>query len=186
MRNLKWYIPSFYGDIQLERLGPKSCKLTTTDLSRTEKDALRSLHRKARRWRWITQPTDLSQPQTIILATSIEKASLVLARALKSNRTIVSAVRFADDTMLEVNEPDAEARRQILEMALRQRQVAEPLDVEELVACTEGFSCADIENLVKRAASVGFLRAIKGVGPRGLTRTDFDKVLDPERQAPAG
>ncbi len=56
------------------------------------------------------------------------------------------------DRVLFVPPPDAEARRTILELQLRDRPIERDLDLRELVRRTSGFSGADLRNLVDTAA----------------------------------
>jgi transitional endoplasmic reticulum ATPase len=60
---------------------------------------------------------------------------------------------------VEVPRPDAEARRKILAVHTRDRPLTEAVDLDALVAQTEGYSGADLEALVRTAS----LRAIRDV-----------------------
>lgn len=106
----KWFIPSFHGDINLERLSDTSCQVNKTDLTPQEKEALHKLSIFAEKKKWLTGPaSQLAELTPTMLNAPIEKVAKALAKSLKPKRTIISAVRFSDGTMEEHREsiPDS-------------------------------------------------------------------------------
>jgi len=65
------------------------------------------------------------------------------------DRAILRPGRF--DRLIEVPEPDAEGREQILRIHTRDMNVADDVDFERLAERTEGFSGADLESLSTEA-----------------------------------
>ncbi|MDR1741640.1 MAG: CDC48 family AAA ATPase [Synergistaceae bacterium] len=63
---------------------------------------------------------------------------------------LLSASRF--ELLLEIPMPDAKARRDIFEIALRGKALAPDVDIAALAAATEGRSGADIASICRRAA----------------------------------
>ncbi|MEM4295745.1 MAG: CDC48 family AAA ATPase [Candidatus Anstonellales archaeon] len=55
------------------------------------------------------------------------------------------------DKIIEVPLPDAETRKKIFEVHMRKMPISKDVNMNELVNLTEGFSGADIENLVREA-----------------------------------
>jgi hypothetical protein len=98
-----WLVPSFYGDIRLVSTGPKSCTVVTEKLTEREKEALRSLEKKAKDKRWITAKGSLLDPKTDVQA-PLDKVAQALAKVLKPGRKIVSAVKFVSGRMEEITE----------------------------------------------------------------------------------
>ena len=73
--------------------------------------------------------------------------------------------------------PDAEARQFMIEKSMKNVPVAKDFDVGKIVAKTELFSGADIEELCDRAKDEPLLKAIEEDKVVLVTNTDFDKVL---------
>lgn len=96
-----WLVPSFYGDIRLTSTSPKTCLLVAEKLTVRETEALRLLESKARSKGWIGPSVSFSEGEFEIAA-PINRISQALAKALKPERTIISAVRFANGTIEEV------------------------------------------------------------------------------------
>lgn len=96
-----WLVPSFYGDIRLTSTSPKTCLLVAEKLTVRETEALRLLEPKARSKGWIGPSVSFSEGEFEIAA-PISRISQALAKALKPERTIVSAVKFANGTIEEV------------------------------------------------------------------------------------
>ena len=99
----KWLIPSFYGDIRLASTSDKTCTLIAEKLTAKERAALLVLEPRARAKGWILPDVSFVEGETMIKA-PISKVSIALAKALKTNRQIVSAVKFSDGKMTEVTE----------------------------------------------------------------------------------
>jgi transitional endoplasmic reticulum ATPase len=58
------------------------------------------------------------------------------------------------DRLLEIPIPDNNTRKQILQIHLKQKQLASDVDIDKLVALTDGFTGAEIESLVNASAIV--------------------------------
>jgi AAA+ superfamily predicted ATPase len=93
------------------------------------------------------------------------------------------------DRKVHIGAPDADDRREIFRVHLEEKKTAGRLDLDELVAATEGFSGADIAAVVEQAGQAAGSRAIDAAdgAPRpadvtGITQTDLlDEVgqVDP-------
>jgi transitional endoplasmic reticulum ATPase len=68
------------------------------------------------------------------------------------------------DEIVRVDRPDAAARRAILSVHLRDKPTAETLDLDGLVAATDGFSGADLAACCQRAALDAMRPAIQAAG----------------------
>lgn len=97
-----WYIPSFYGDIQVIPTGPTTCKVITANLTTNERSALDRLQATAAKKGWLTGPKGLDWKQVTELNAPVEKVAGVLARALKPDRKVLSAVKFSDGSIEEI------------------------------------------------------------------------------------
>jgi proteasome regulatory subunit len=87
------------------------------------------------------------------------------------DRAILRPGRF--DRLIEVPDPDEEARRRILEIHTRDMSVAGDVDFDELAGETAGKSGADIESLTTEAG----MFAIRD-GRTEVRQSDFDDALD--------
>lgn len=65
------------------------------------------------------------------------------------------------DDLIAVPRPNAEARRAILHVHLRDKPTANAVDLEAVVAATDGFSGADLEAVCRRAALEAIRPAIR-------------------------
>ena len=103
------YIPSFYGDVRLEKLDEHSCRLITEKVTDLEKKALELLLRQASKKGWLISPSGAlfsSGTLKTELSAPIDKVAKQLARTLKPTRKIVTAVRFSNGQMEEIVEPE--------------------------------------------------------------------------------
>ncbi|MDO8563432.1 MAG: AAA family ATPase, partial [Nanoarchaeota archaeon] len=78
------------------------------------------------------------------------------------------------DRVILVDVPDAESRKKIFEVHLKNTPLAKDIDMVEMVKLTEGFVGADIESLVREAA-MNALR--KDMSAKEVTRADFDDAM---------
>lgn len=111
---VKWYLPSFYGDIKLESQGDKRTMLTIHGLSPEEEHAMGILKKKAMekgvfKEPWATADALASlnlrntvSEQKLVLEASITDVQKVLAKALKPGRKKISAVKFSGGKIEEV------------------------------------------------------------------------------------
>jgi cell division protease FtsH len=87
------------------------------------------------------------------------------------------------DRRVVVHTPDVNERKAIFQIYIKDKPVAETVDVDLLARRTPGFSGADIENLVNEAALIAARRKKKRIEP-----DDFDEAADkviagPERKS---
>lgn len=82
------------------------------------------------------------------------------------------------DERIYVGLPDEDARRGILERNLRGIPCKETIDLNLLVDSTNGYNCADIVQLVKKAKSFPLARERMGRKNEGLTMEDFAIALE--------
>ncbi len=81
------------------------------------------------------------------------------------------------DTRVYVGLPDATARFRLLEIHFGDRPADEDLDFGELCDKLEGYSGADIRNIIQRAAAIPFTDAIGGRDPRPINMQDLESVI---------
>lgn len=96
-----WFLPSFYGDVRLERRGD-STLVIVEKVTLAEKQALENLSRTAIKKGWATDP--VSPRGKTLLGAPIDKVSKLLSKLLKPGRKLVTAVRFADGKLEELQE----------------------------------------------------------------------------------
>ncbi len=95
-----WYVPSFYGDVRIERVDNNTSKLIAAELSPLESEAMTKLEEHARSKGWWSGDASLGEGEHI-LKCPVERVSKKLASLLKSGRKIVSAVMFSGGEMRE-------------------------------------------------------------------------------------
>jgi hypothetical protein len=122
---IKWYLPTFYGDIRLESQAKERTMVTLHGLTPEERVAMEKLLTRAAesgitKSRWATDQEinaiDLrrtSGEQKILLQASITSVHKVLAKALKPERKKLSVVKFSGGKIEEVTE----ATQGLIEMA---------------------------------------------------------------------
>lgn len=101
----QWMVPSFYGDLRLEALEKKRCKLIVEQATMAELAALMSLQATAASKGWCGPGTVLKEGVTT-LAAPIEKVARVLAKVLKPGKETVSAVRISGGKIEEIRHSD--------------------------------------------------------------------------------
>ncbi|MBP3431963.1 MAG: ATP-binding protein [Clostridia bacterium] len=84
--------------------------------------------------------------------------------------------RFSQKIYLPL--PDAAARKYMLEKNMKRVPVAKDFNIDRIVAQTENYSGADIEELCDRAKDEPLLQAIATDKVVLVTNEDFDRVLD--------
>lgn len=101
-----WYIPSFYGDVRLEAVGKSQCRVIAEKTTEREREALKTLAEVASKRRWLpTSKVPLFSDLGILkttLGAPIDKVAKQLAKLLKPNRKIISAVQFKDGGIEEI------------------------------------------------------------------------------------
>jgi len=89
------------------------------------------------------------------------------------------------DRRVVLDRPDANGRKQILEVHAKGKPVSDDVDLGAVAKLTPGFSGADIENLVNEAAILAARRDKKATGMAEL-RESVEKVMaGPERKSRA-
>jgi SpoVK/Ycf46/Vps4 family AAA+-type ATPase len=83
--------------------------------------------------------------------------------------------RFSQKIYLPL--PDAPARKFMLEKNMKNVPISEDFDIDKIVAQTENYSGADIEELCDRAKDEPLLQAIATDSVVKVTNADFDRVL---------
>jgi hypothetical protein len=123
--SLKWYLPTFHGDILLTRKDPQTTLVRVFELTDMEEKALDILRQRATRkgtfsasqWADEKEFAPVSNPQyrtkdglVITLKAKIEDVEKVLAKALNpKGRPLFTAVKFTDGSIEKVHRvPDAE------------------------------------------------------------------------------
>lgn len=123
VKSFLWFLPTFHGDIRLESKGKRLTSLHAFELTPTEKEAMKALRTRAlkepsllsrSKTPWATEKdfpslTSGAYPSyrtkegvTIELKAPIEEVQAVLAKGLKPNRKLLSAVMFANGKMAEI------------------------------------------------------------------------------------
>ena len=94
------------------------------------------------------------------------------------------------DRRIVVDRPEVDARRAILDVHVRDKPMAEDVELEEVARNTPGFSGADLENLVNEAALNATRRGVEAIHADDFAMA-YDKVvlgdvretkLDPEEK----
>ncbi len=78
------------------------------------------------------------------------------------------------DRVILVDVPDAESRRKIFEVHLKNTPLFQDVKIDELVKQTDGYVGADIESLVREAAMNALRRDMQ---TKEVTRKDFEEAL---------
>src|SRR5690606_7900893 len=80
------------------------------------------------------------------------------------------------DRHIEVDLPDKRARKQILQLHMRNKPLDEKVDLDKVAAETFGFSGAQLESLANEAAIYALRDGEKKIGPQHLSAA-IDKVM---------
>lgn len=100
------FIPTFHGDVRLERIDAKSTKVIVAKATHTEAEGLRALAEYAVKKNWLGSTDEAvvaaGKSGEFTLKVDIKKASARLAKVLKPGREVVTVVRFADGKMEEI------------------------------------------------------------------------------------
>jgi hypothetical protein len=112
---LTWYLPSFYGDIRLERVSNGETRLILVGLSSTEKVAVKALMAEAKRTGITKQPwasdkilngidLDTTTEQSIVLSAPISKVQKALEKPMKPGRDCLSVVRYKNGSIEQITD----------------------------------------------------------------------------------
>jgi transitional endoplasmic reticulum ATPase len=110
---------------------------------------------------------------------SANNANLLVMAATNAPWSVDAALRRPGrfDRVLFVPPPDEAARLEILRLHLRERPVGKDIDLGDLARKTNGFSGADLLDLVERAAETPLLEAMRGGDVRPMQKSDFAAAL---------
>jgi transitional endoplasmic reticulum ATPase len=82
--------------------------------------------------------------------------------------------------VIYIGEPDRKTRTEILKLHLKNRPYAKSLPIGRIGRMTEGYSPADLAQLVEAAATIPWLEAYKGGPERAIVFKDFIKATSGE------
>ncbi len=108
------YIPSFYGDVRLELANDTDhTRVIVERSSQREREALYKMAQLAEKKAWLGDADEMSALVTgsdgaVVLKAPLLKVSAELTKLLKPQRSIVTAVKYADGRMVEVQGSGAE------------------------------------------------------------------------------
>ena len=118
----------------------------------------------------------------------------VLAATNRPDRVDSALLRFGRfETTIEIGLPDLDSRREILRVHLREKPIADDIDVETLADRTTGFSGADIAALCSVAARHAIRRTVQSPENQDgkqadlkITAADIQLALDATNKQLAG
>ncbi len=82
------------------------------------------------------------------------------------------------DKVIYIPPPDLPSREQIIKIHLKGKFAEKDIDTAEIARRSDGFSGADLANLVREASSLGLERALETKKPQPITQKDLMAVLD--------
>jgi SpoVK/Ycf46/Vps4 family AAA+-type ATPase len=92
------------------------------------------------------------------------------------DEAILRPGRFDHCVFVEL--PDADARRHIIEQRLIGRPIGDDVRVDEIISQTDGYSGADVANLIETAARRAFLSSLQSTNDdRSISRSDLMESL---------
>jgi hypothetical protein len=123
-----WLIPSYHGDIKLEKEGPNKTLLRAYELTASEQIAMEKLRDKATSKRLVGKPWAKASAflpltnaayrttdgVTIHLDAKIEDVQRIIVKAMKPERKLLMAVRFTDGKVEELHSVKNEGSVEIL------------------------------------------------------------------------
>ncbi|KAI8930133.1 P-loop containing nucleoside triphosphate hydrolase protein [Entophlyctis helioformis] len=92
---------------------------------------------------------------------------------------IDEALRRRLEKRIYIPLPDAESRRELLKLNLKEIKVADDIDLEELAAKIEGYSGADITNICRDASMMSMRKRIRGLTPEQIRAIPKDELEAP-------
>lgn len=87
------------------------------------------------------------------------------------------------DELFYIDLPDRKARRKILEINLKDRPLADDVNLDELADMLEGYSGADIRNACENTAQAAFLDSVRSDVDRAITHADLKKTIKKTRKS---
>lgn len=82
------------------------------------------------------------------------------------------------DKVIYVPPPDLESRKEIIKIHLKDKFTGNDIDTIKIAEMTDGFSGADLANLVREASSFGLERALETKKPEPIVMSDIQHILD--------
>lgn len=79
--------------------------------------------------------------------------------------------------------PDFESRMQIFQIHMKERPMAEDIDIRKLSEMTDGYSSADIAQICEESADMPLMEALDGKPPRKIDMDDFQRVLESRKSS---
>jgi hypothetical protein len=152
----RWFVPSFWGDIRLEPADDgKACIVIAEKLNDGEKKALADLEAQAHKKQWLLASAAITEGMTRIEA-PMAKVAKVIAKVLKPDRKLVSAIVFADGQMVqhERHETAAAAEAAIPDKVLPPARAKPPKAGTTVAAPRLGCPAPDFENAELKAQRV--------------------------------
>ncbi len=104
------YIPSFYGDVRLELANdPDHTRVIVERSSQREREALYKMAQLAEKKAWLGSANEMvaictGSDGAVVLKAPLLKVSKELTKLLKPQRSIVTAVKYADGRIVEVQD----------------------------------------------------------------------------------
>jgi len=108
-----------------------------------------------------------------------QNAKMLVMAATNAPWAVDAALRRPGrfDRVMFIPPPDESARLEILRLHLRERPVHSDVNIGEIAKKTNGFSGADLFDLVDRATEYPLTEAIRTGGMRPVNKDDFAKAL---------
>ncbi|MGB0716354.1 MAG: ATP-binding protein, partial [Phycisphaerae bacterium] len=82
------------------------------------------------------------------------------------------------DSIIYVGLPDPPARIRLLEIHFGDRPLDDDVDFGKLCDQLEGYSGADIKNIIQQSAQIPFMEAIGGGDPRPIRMADVETIIE--------
>ncbi len=113
----------------------------------------------------LTEMDGLQELNDIVIVAATNRPDIIDTALLRPGRF---------DRIILVPAPDAESRKKIFSVHLRGMSLEKDVDIDELVAKTEGYVGADIEAVCREAA---ILQLRKDITAKRVSRTAFEEAL---------
>jgi katanin p60 ATPase-containing subunit A1 len=107
---------------------------------------------------------------------SVSKLVMVLA-ATNTPWHLDEALRRRLEKRIYIPLPDAEGRRELFRISMREVEVAADVDFDRLGVLSEGYSGADIANVCRDAAMMGIRRLMDEARASGMSSKDIERML---------
>lgn len=100
----RWFVPSFFGDVRLERAGD-TCVIVVQGLTDLERKGLAAFLPKAQSKGWIDKQVEtIAKDGRFPVKGDIQAVGKLLAKFLKSSRQLVDVILFEDGTVKDVSD----------------------------------------------------------------------------------